>query len=140
MYDLTKNGIDDTDEMINIATVKNDKVFTQDSEDFRRHLSKQLLDCVWTFGKDSLEIAQARIGALNAWEALGAQDVMEAMYMLHMVACSGGIMGNAHRAALEHLPLDVRERAQNQMCKQMDAFARHAAALDKHRGRGQQTI
>ena len=34
MYDLTKNRIDGTEEMINIATVKNEKVSTQGSEDF----------------------------------------------------------------------------------------------------------
>jgi hypothetical protein len=139
--ELTKKWIDDTDEMIAIGTVSSDIVFDRRrSENFRRGLSKQLIDSAWTFGKDPQEEAEARVGALETWRTFEPRDATEALLVAQMIGTHNAAMGYLHRASLETLPPEMCERAANKAVQLMGIFQNQAAALDKHRGKGQQKI
>jgi hypothetical protein len=137
---LTKYRLEDSYELLELSTVKSDVIFDRGSEDFRRALSKQLIDSVWTFGKDSADRAEACIGALQAWEKFDSQDPIEALLVTQMIATHNAAMGWAQRATLEALPVETCERATNKAVQLMSIFQSQAATLAKHRGKGEQKI
>lgn len=140
MYNLSNEYEGERDELRDLETVSSDAIFDEKSENFRRALSKQLLDAVWTFGRDFQEQVETRLGALEAWERYQPRDTTEALLVAQIVAMHNATMAQLHRAALETLPEDARERAFNQVTKLAMICARQIAAFDAHRGKGQQKI
>jgi hypothetical protein len=140
MTNLTKSIIAENDELSELGTVTSEVIFDRGTEDFRRALSKQLLDSAWTYGKDHQEEMEARFGALQAWERFEPRDMTEALLVAQIIVAHNGVMGWQHMAALETLRPEAREKAANQAIRLLGVFEKLVAALDKHRGKGRQKI
>jgi len=134
---LTNNHAYDADEVY--GRLHNDKVFGPKSERFRRALSKQLFDSAWTIDMDSDERSEARIGALEAWEAFEPQDASEAFLVALMVMNFQAAAGRM-RLAAQTLNPDECDRAMKSANQLMGMYGQQLTTLDRHRGKGQQRI
>ena len=140
MTKLTINRTDDEPYLPEFDMVCQGTLIGPETRNFGRALTKQLLDSVWTDDKNALEQAEALMGAVEAWRAMEARDPQEAMLALQMIRVHNAAMACLQRAALESTPPHMRESLLNQAMKLGDRYLHQVAALDKHRGKGQQRI
>lgn len=72
--------------------------------------------------------------------AIKPRDAVESMLAQQMVALNTMAMDCSKRALLDNQTFEGREMNMRHAARLMNAFANVSAALDKHRGKGQQTI
>jgi hypothetical protein len=143
MSHLPINRTDDDDNEFvfpEVAAICSSGLFGCSYQNFARALSKQLIDSVWTYGKVASEVAEARMGAIEAWLAMEPRDGFEAGAAALAVGALNAAMGCFQQGALETLPPLQREAALNLAIKLSDVYLREGAVVDKHRGKGQQKI
>ncbi|MBL6427631.1 MAG: hypothetical protein HOY44_08915 [Maritimibacter sp.] len=78
--------------------------------------------------------------ALEQIESLDPQDGLEGLLAQQMVATHAAALECLRRAALENQTSIGRDAALKQAEKLMSLYLKQAAALDKHRGKGQQKV
>lgn len=84
--------------------------------------------------EDSLTWAVQQMAALNP------MDAVECMLVQQMIALNAMAMDCSKRALLDSQTFEGREVSMRHAARLMNTFANVSAALDKHRGKGQQTI
>jgi hypothetical protein len=78
--------------------------------------------------------------ARDFYVSLKPTDGLEGMLAMHMVATHNAVLDCLAHAALEGQSFEVVEMYNKNAQKLMTLYMSQVAALDKHRGRGQQTI
>ena len=140
MKKLTNNQIVEHQQKPQLPTVPCSTIFGPDSQNIRRALSRQAWDSVWAFGKNFEQLVEARKGVTELWQLFAPADATEALLVTQMMGAHNAAMGWLRRSTLETLPIEARERAANKAAQFMGIFQNLSAALDKHRGKGQQKM
>jgi hypothetical protein len=109
-------------------------------DDFSQVVISQALYTRWTAHSDeeskNLQ-AQAVFGAMLGMKP---QDETEAMLIAQMIGCHNAAMECFRRAMISEQPFAGRQQNLSFANKLSRTFALHMEALDKHRGKGQQTV
>jgi hypothetical protein len=117
---------------------------SQSAEDNRveaeaNHLVRQLTGILQT--PSSQEEAQASLGsAITRLVGIKAKDTVEAMLALQMIGTHETALECLRRAMLPNQPFEGRDLNLKHAVRLMSVFERQVAALDRHRGRGQQNV
>jgi hypothetical protein len=109
-------------------------------DDFSQVVMSQALFTRWTAHSDeetnNLQ-AQAVFGAMLGMKP---QDETEAMLIAQMIGCHNAAMECFRRAMISEQPHLGRQQNLSFANKLSRTYALHMEALDKHRGKGQQTV
>lgn len=109
--------------------------------DVERRKVQDIINFLWLPASMTIEERDACIvRAINLYQRISPTDGIEAMLALQMVAAHHAAMESSRRAALENQTSDGRNRALSQAQKLMGLYVNQTAALDKHRGKGQQQV
>jgi hypothetical protein len=74
------------------------------------------------------------------FNSLKVEDGFEGMLAVHMIGAHNAITECFRRAMIPEQPLSAQKVYLSQAERLMGLYTRHLAALDKHRGKGQQNI
>ena len=80
------------------------------------------------------------VRAMDLFENIKPTDGIEAMLALQMVGAHHAALECLRRAMLENQTFEARNQALGHAQKMMTLYANQLAALDKHRGKGQQQV
>ena len=80
------------------------------------------------------------VRAIELFESLEPLDGMESMLAAQMVATHFAALECLRRAALNNQTFEGRNASRTQAQKLMSLYTKQLAALDKHRGKGQQKV
>lgn len=109
-------------------------------DDFNNVLATSAIRSLW-YGDCSKEETDRRIqSALATLISLKPADEIEGMLIGQMIACNAGAMECYRRAMLSDQTFEGRQQNLNFANKLTRTYALHMEALDKHRGKGQQTV
>lgn len=108
-------------------------------EAFPDILLGQVCNALWLAQSDDEQHAQKR-AALVAMAGIAPRDEVEGMLAAQMVACHAAAMECYRRANLPNQTHEGRQQNLNYAAKLSRNYALHMEALDKHRGKGQQTV
>ncbi len=100
-------------------------------------LAHQLYNVSRQTGTDNVESYNFAIAMVNEFKP---QDAVEALLINQMVSIHLLMMESAKRAAIEHQPYEGQVLYLREVNKLSRTFAAQVAALDKHRGKGQQKM
>lgn len=109
------------------------------------HFQRELLDQVtaslwlpdWKTNDQKLQAAKA---AYEALQEIAPRSELEGMLAAQMIAAHNGAMECLRRAMMERQTFEGRDQNLKHATKLMGLYERQLAALDKHRGKGQQRI
>lgn len=109
------------------------------------HFQRELLDQVtaslwlpdWKTNDQKLQAAKAAYAAL---QEIAPRSELEGMLAAQMIAAHNGAMECLRRAMMEGQTFEGRDQNLKHATKLMGLYERQLAALDKHRGKGQQRI
>ena len=111
------------------------------SDDFNRFLMNNIANTLLIGATDKPEaraqILQAAAGTLMS---LKPENELEGMLIGQMIACNAAAMECFRRAMLPDQPLANRQTNMSFATKLSRVYALHMETLDKHRGKGQQTV
>ena len=109
--------------------------------EMRLQLLTQVAQTIWRPGSWGEEEVQAKL--LSVAQRLGdidPTDAVEAMLAAQMIATHEAAMECLRRSVLGDQTLEGRDLNLKNATKLMSLYERQVAALDKHRGRGQQKV
>jgi hypothetical protein len=107
---------------------------------FANQLFVDLMNTVRQHDNDEEKSLEAMQAAADAMAGIAPRDETEGMLAAQMVACHLASMECFRRAMLPNQPLQARQLNLNYGGKLARTYALHMEALDKHRGKGQQTV
>lgn len=111
------------------------------SLDVERRKIEEIINVLWLPASLTQEERGACIvRAIDLYESINPTDSIEAMLAMQMVAAHHSAMECARRAMLENQTFEVRNMALNQAHKMMMLGLGQVAAINKHRGKGQQQV
>ena len=117
------------------------KPFTgSDFEHFNSILVGQVCNTIYFANSTEAEQQAQMQSCLAAMAGIGAKDETEGMLAAQMVALHNAAMECFRRAMLREQPLQSRQLNLSYASKLTRTYALHMEALDKHRGKGQQTV
>lgn len=109
--------------------------------DLQHSLITQAIECLWLPAALSQEQREVKINAaLAALEGLAPRDEAEGLLAAQMVATHHAAMECYRRAMIVEQSFEGRESCLKHAVRLTKAYADQLAALNKHRGRGQQKI
>lgn len=108
-------------------------------EDFAGIILGQVCNTLFLSTDEETEHTQKR-AALAAIAGIAPKDETEGMLAAQMVACHHAAMDCFRRAMIPNQTFAGRQQCLNYGAKLMRTYALHMEALDKHRGKGQQTV
>ena len=112
-----------------------------DSVHFQRELFDQVNESLWLpEWKTKEQKLQAAMAAYDALKEIAPRDELEGMLAGQMVASHNAAMECLRRAMKEGQTFEGRDQNLKHATKLMALYERQLAALDKHRGKGQQRI
>jgi hypothetical protein len=110
------------------------------ADDFNNVLATSVIRSLW-YGSSSQEETDRRMqAALATLISLKPQDEIEGMLIGQMIATNAAAMECYRRAMLSDQTFEGRQQNLNFAGKLTRTYALHLEALDKHRGKGQQTV
>jgi hypothetical protein len=116
------------------------KPFTgSDAECFNDTIVDQVCRTVFAFSDPDGRQKQFQ-ACVSAMAGLGPKDEMEGMLSVQMVALHNAAMDCFRRAMISEQTFAGRQQNLNFANKLSRTYALHMEALDKHRGKGQQTV
>ena len=111
------------------------------AKNFQRTLFRQTMNALWTPSwKTEDELKTEAQAAIDAMEGLAPRNEAEGMLAAQMVATHTAAMECYRRAMKEGQTFEGREANLKHAQRLTKAYMDQLAALDKHRGRGQQKI
>jgi hypothetical protein len=110
------------------------------NDDFNRFLSAQVASAMWpaTSSVETYALQCAASGATLI--GIGPKDELEGMLAAQMIAAHAASMECYRRAMLSEQPAEMRAMNLSMANKSSRTFAALLEALNKHRGKGQQTV
>lgn len=110
-------------------------------KDVERAKLRELMDTIWVSPSASPEERNALlVKAIDMFNDFKVEDGIEGMMAVQMIGTHHAIVECLRRAMIPDQPLNAQKVCLSQAERLMGLYARHLAALDKHRGRGQQNI
>jgi hypothetical protein len=107
----------------------------------REQRLRELVGMVSERSDDSKETSSAKmVRAIELYQDLNPADGLEGMLAIQMVGTHEAITACLHRAAIQHQTFLGRDMALKHAAKLMALYLKQVAALDKHRGKGQQKV
>lgn len=111
------------------------------AKDVERAKLRELMDTIWVSPSASVEESNALlVKAIDMFNDFKVEDGIEGMLAVQMIGTHHAIVECLRRAMIPDQPLNAQKVYLSQAERLMGLYARHLAALDKHRGRGQQNI
>ncbi|WP_386684992.1 hypothetical protein [Loktanella sp. R86503] len=102
---------------------------------------REVVDMVFHLSNASEEDMLAKIArAIELYEDLRPVDGLEGMLAIQMVGTHEAAAECLRRAALQNQTFEGRDLALKHAAKLMTLYLKQVAALDKHRGKGQQKV
>ena len=111
-----------------------------DSDDFCNIVLNQALTTCWTAHSDEAGREAQTQTVVATMSGMKPQDEAEGMLIAQMIGCHNAAMECFRRAMIEEQPFAGRQQNLGFANKLARTFALHMEALDKHRGKGQQTV
>ena len=112
-----------------------------DPKDVERAKLQELMNTIWVPPSTSVEASNALlVKAIDMFNDFKVEDGIEGMMAVQMIGTHHAIVECLRRAMIPDQPLNAQKVYLSQAERLMGLYARHLAALDKHRGRGQQNI
>jgi hypothetical protein len=109
--------------------------------DVDRRKMQEIIELLWLPGTLPREDGDARIvRAMDLFESINPTEGIEAMLALQMVGAHHAAMECLRRAMIEKQSVEARNQNLGHAQKLMTLYANQLAALDKHRGKGQQQV
>jgi hypothetical protein len=105
-----------------------------------QHLGRQISGIVARSGSSEEDFKAGVSIAIDRLAGIKPEDAVERMLSLQMVAAHEAAMGCLRRANLPDQPFAGRDLNLKHGVRLMSLYERQLAALDKHRGRGQQNV
>ena len=110
-------------------------------KDVERAKLRELMNTIWVAPSASAEERNALlVKAIDVFNDFKVEDGIEGMLAVQMIGTHHAIVECLRRAMIPDQPLSAHKVYLSQAERLMGLYARHLAALDKHRGRGQQNI
>jgi hypothetical protein len=110
-------------------------------KDVERAKLRELMDMIWVPPSANAEERNALlVKAVDMFNSLKVEDGFEGMLAVHMIGAHNAITECFRRAMIPEQPLSAQKVYLSQAERLMGLYTRHLAALDKHRGKGQQNI
>ena len=110
-------------------------------KDVERAKLRELMDMIWVPPSASAEERNALlVKAIDMFNDFKVEDGIEGMMAVQMIGTHHAIVECLGRAMIPDQPLSAHKVYLSQAERLMGLYARHLAAPDKHRGRGQQNI
>lgn len=110
-------------------------------KDVERAKLRELMNTIWVPPSASAEERNALlVKAIDMFNDFKVEDGIEGMLAVQMIGTHHAIVECLRRAMIPDQPLNAHKVYLSQAERLMGLYARHLAALDKHRGRGQQNI
>ncbi len=110
-------------------------------KDVERAKLRELMDTIWVPPSASAEERNALlVKAIDMFNDFKVEDGIEGMLAVQMIGTHHAIVECLRRAMIPDQPLSAHKVYLSQAERLMRLYARHLAAPDKHRGRGQQNI
>ncbi len=111
------------------------------SDDFQNELFLQVANSLWLpEWKDEDDKIRAAQAAYDAMTQIAPRSELEGMLAAQMIATHNAAMECLRRAMIPDQALPSRDANLKHAAKLMSLYERQLAALDKHRGKGKQTI
>jgi hypothetical protein len=111
------------------------------AKDVERAKLRELMNTIWVAPSTSEEERNALlVKAIDMFNDFKVEDGIEGMLAVQMIGTHHAIVECLGRAMIPDQPLNAHKVYLSQAERLMGLYARHLAALDKHRGRGQQNI
>lgn len=102
---------------------------------------QEIIDLLWLPSGLAQEDRDARIvRAMDLFQSLKPTDGIEAMLAEQMIGAHHAAQECLRRAGLENQSFEARNQALDHAKKMMALYVNQMAALDKHRGKGQQQV
>jgi hypothetical protein len=102
---------------------------------------QELMNTIWVAPSTSREERNALlVKAIDMFNDFKVEDGIEGMLAVQMIGTHHAIVECFRRAMIPEQPLAAEKVYLSQAERLMGLYTRHLAALDKHRGRGQQNI
>ena len=106
-----------------------------------QYFQNQLLNVIWRTSHDTTEtIFEKSLPLIAVAQKLAPADEAEAMLALQMVATHDAALECLRRASLPNQTFEGRDQNLKHGQKLMALYAQQLAAMDKHRGKGQQKV
>jgi hypothetical protein len=110
-------------------------------KDVERAKLRELMNTIWVPPSASEEERNALlVKAIDMFNDFKVEEAIEGMLAVQMIGTHHAIVECFRRAIIPEQPLSAEKMYLSQAERLMGLYARHLAALDKHRGRGQQNI
>ena len=109
-------------------------------ETFSDILVGQVCNALWTANSTPEDRQSQMQACLGAMAGIGPGDEVEGMLAVQMVMLHNAAMECSRRAMVKDQPFQSRQMNLNYAAKLSRTFALHMEALDRHRGKGQQTV
>jgi len=111
------------------------------AEAVRARRLREVADMLFYLPDESEEDMMAKIArAIELYEDLKPADGLEGMLAIQMVGTHDAATECLRRAALQNQTFQGRDLALKHVAKLMALYLKQVAALDKHRGKGQQKV
>jgi hypothetical protein len=108
--------------------------------DFSQEVMIQAINTNWLGSRDEEERNRQIQAVLGTMLGLKPRDEAEGMLIAQMIGCHNAAMECFRRAMISEQPFVGRQQNLSFANKLSRTFALHMEALDKHRGKGQQTV
>ena len=137
-----KNPPDAGEKQTTIGTAAGHKAASgSKSVNFQNELIAQVAASLWLpEWKTNEQKLQAVRAAYDALQEIAPKSELEGMLAAQMIAAHNAAMESLRRAMMEGQTFEGREQNLKHATKLMGLYERQLAALDKHRGKGQQRI
>jgi hypothetical protein len=111
------------------------------AQDVERAKLQELMNTIWVAPSTGTEERNALlVKAIDMFNSFEVEDGIEGMLAVQMIGTHHAIVECLRRAMIPAQTLAAEKVYLSQAERLMGLYTRHLAALDKHRGRGQQNI
>ena len=109
--------------------------------DIERMKIQEIMGMIWMDPSHSAEEKHAvLVKAVDMFNSFKVEDGIEGMLAMQMIGTHNAIVECFRRAMIPNQHLEAQKVYLSQAERLMGLYTRHLAALDKHRGKGQQNI
>ncbi|MCQ0990356.1 hypothetical protein [Jiella marina] len=110
------------------------------SDEWNNILANQAVQSLWKAHSDSESLDLQMSATIAAMMGVGPKSELEGMLATQMIATHNAAMECYRRAMLSEQTFAGRDMALSQANRLVRSYATLVGALDKHRGKGQQTV
>src|ERR1700737_2742658 len=110
------------------------------SDTWNNLIANQAITSIWNGHSDEAQTIEKNEAAVSALMAIGPRDEMEGMMAAQLIAAHNAAMECYRRAMLPEQPFEGRRENLSQANKLSRTYATLMEALNRHRGKWQQTV